>query len=303
MNFLSDSLQNYANLLVGLMPVNYIPTRCVNECPLVFIRVGISIQKQIDSHLDKTRPAALKIWSCLSSNEQDWNVKLKASLQQADRRKLTAAVLMGSVLIATLCLKPWVAFATSATVKSVPLSLKRVFNVAARRESSMHWDDTIYKKKVSKFLKWGSAKCGDCTKHPILLNNISENTFLINVHLQLSNFWKRQWKESYLDTCSAIMKYLKIWDQILLTSLQYSRTPQLAGVISEFWWKTMPKKKDYCLNFEKLISSFTIQNEHLLLLCCCFIYKWVLFAQKYTVLLSTLRRNASTALNRQQWTQ
>ena len=70
------------------MPANYIPTRYVNPCPLVFVRVGISIQKRVDSHLDKTRPAASKIWSCPSSNEQDQNVKLNASLQQADRKKI-----------------------------------------------------------------------------------------------------------------------------------------------------------------------------------------------------------------------
>ena len=55
------------------------------------------------------------------------------------QKKLTASVLMGFVLIATLCLKPWVAFTTSAPVKScVHLSLKKIFNVVARRESSMH---------------------------------------------------------------------------------------------------------------------------------------------------------------------
>ena len=85
------------------------------------------------------RPPASKIWSCLFSNEQDQNVKLKASLQQADRRKLTASVLMDFVLIATLCLKPWVAFITSVLVRScVPVTLKRIFNVVAKRESSMH---------------------------------------------------------------------------------------------------------------------------------------------------------------------
>ena len=114
---------------------NYIPTRCVNPCLPVFIRVGIWTQKRVDSHLDKTRRAALRIWSCPISNEQDQNVKLKASLQQADRRKLTASVLMGFVLIGTLCWKPWVAFTTSVPVKScVPLSLKKIFNVVARRE-------------------------------------------------------------------------------------------------------------------------------------------------------------------------
>ena len=87
----------------------------------------------------KTRPAAFKIWSCPISNEQDQNVKLKASLQQADRKKLTALVLMGFVLIATLYLKPCVAFTTSVPVKScVLLSLKRIINAVARRESSMH---------------------------------------------------------------------------------------------------------------------------------------------------------------------
>ena len=42
--------------------------------------------------------------------------------------------------------------------------------------------------KVSKLSQCGSVNGGDCTKHPILLNNISENTFLTDVHLQLSNF-------------------------------------------------------------------------------------------------------------------
>ena len=138
---------------------------------------------------DKTRPAAVKKWSCPISNEQDQNVKLKASLPQADRRKLTASLLMGVVLIATLRLKAWVAFSTSVPVKSfVLLSLKKIFNVAAKRESSMHWDDTIYKRMVSRLLKCGSANGGDCTKQPILLNNISENTLPKGVHLQLSNF-------------------------------------------------------------------------------------------------------------------
>ena len=139
MKLLSKSLQTYANLLLGLMPANYNATRCFNRCPPVFIRVWISIQKRVDPHLDKTRPAALKIWSCLISNEQDQNVKLNASLQQADRRKMTASVLMGFVFIVTLYLKPWVAFTTSVPAKScVFLSLKRIFNVVARRESSLH---------------------------------------------------------------------------------------------------------------------------------------------------------------------
>ena len=139
MKVLFENQQTYANLLLELTLANYTPTRSVNPCRPAFIRVGISIQRRVGSYLNKTRPAALKKWSCLIFKVQDLIVKLKASLQQADRRKLTASVLMGFVLSATLCLKPWVAFTTSVPVKScVLLSPKKKFNVGARRESSMH---------------------------------------------------------------------------------------------------------------------------------------------------------------------
>ena len=90
MKYLSKSLQTHASLLLELMPANYTPTRCANPCPPVFIHVGISNQKPVDSHLDKTRPVALKLWSCLILNVQDLIVKLRASTLQADRRKLIA---------------------------------------------------------------------------------------------------------------------------------------------------------------------------------------------------------------------
>ena len=122
-----------------MMPDTHIPIRCVNPCLPVFIRVEILIQRRLALRLDKARPATLKIWSCHISNEQDQNVKLKASLQQADRKKLTASVLMGVVLIAALCLKPWVAFTNFVPVKScVPLSLKKIINVVSGKKSSMH---------------------------------------------------------------------------------------------------------------------------------------------------------------------
>ena len=44
----------YANQLLELMPANYTPIWCVNPCPLVFIRVGISIHEPVVSHPDKT---------------------------------------------------------------------------------------------------------------------------------------------------------------------------------------------------------------------------------------------------------
>ena len=139
MKLLSRGLQTYANLMLEFMPANYTPTRCANPCPPVFIRVGISIQKPEDSHLDKTRPVALKIWSCLIFNVQDLIVKLRAFTLQADRRKLIASVLMGFVLIATLCLKQWDAFTTFVPVKSCAHpSLKKISNEAVGEENSMN---------------------------------------------------------------------------------------------------------------------------------------------------------------------
>ena len=50
------------------------------------------------------------------------------------QKKIDCSVLMGFVLIATLYLKPCVAFTTSVPVKSCVLfSVKRIFNVVARR--------------------------------------------------------------------------------------------------------------------------------------------------------------------------
>ena len=159
---------NICMLLLELMPANYTPTRCANPCPPVFIRVGISIQKTVDSHLDKTRPVALKKWSCLIFNVQDLIAKLRASTLQADRRKLIALVLMGFVLIAILCLKQWVAFTTFVPVKSCAhLSTKKMSNVAVGKKNSMNWGEAIYRRKFSLSLKCGNVSGGDFTRQPL----------------------------------------------------------------------------------------------------------------------------------------
>ena len=139
MKLLSESLQTYANLLLGLMPANHTRTRCVNLCPPVFLRVGILIQKAVYSHLDETRPVVLKIWSCLIFNEQDLIAKLRASPLQANRRKVTVSELMGFVLIVIRCLRQWVTFTTFVPVKSsTHLSLKKISNVAVGKGNSMN---------------------------------------------------------------------------------------------------------------------------------------------------------------------
>ena len=101
LNLYFESVQTYANQLLALMLANFTEIRCVNSCPPVFIRVGMSIQRQVDSYLDNTR-VSLKICSCPIFNEQDRIAKMKASIQKAHRRKVTASALMGFFFIATL---------------------------------------------------------------------------------------------------------------------------------------------------------------------------------------------------------
>ena len=185
---LSESLRTYANLSLELMPANFTPTRCANPCPPVFIRVGIWIQKPVDSYLDRTRPVALKIWSCLMFNVQDLIVKLRASTLQADRRKLIASVLMGFVLIATLCFKQWFASTIFSPVKSCAhLSLNKISNEAVGEENSMNWAEAKYRRNVSLSLKCGNVSGWDFTRPPLKLNYISERISFTDDHLQNSN--------------------------------------------------------------------------------------------------------------------
>ena len=131
------------------MQANYTSTRCANPCPFVFTQVGNSFQKPIKSHLVRTRSGFLKKWLCPTSNEQDQIAKLRASIQQADK-KMTAPLSIVFVLIATLCSKQWAAFTTFVPVKnSGRLSLKRILNVVVKRESSIIRDEAIYKKSFS----------------------------------------------------------------------------------------------------------------------------------------------------------
>ena len=81
----------------------------------------------------------MKIWASPIFNEQEQIAKLRASIQQADSRKMTASVLIDFVVIATLCSKQWATFTSFVPVKKFDhLSLKKVFNVVVKRESWMN---------------------------------------------------------------------------------------------------------------------------------------------------------------------
>ena len=120
------------NQLWGLMLAIYTSARCVNLHPPVLTRAEISIYRQENSHLAETRSVALKMWSSPIFNEEDQIAKLRASIQQVDRRKLTALVLMVFFLNAILCSKQWAAF-TFFVKRLVRLSLKTIFNVVVKK--------------------------------------------------------------------------------------------------------------------------------------------------------------------------
>ena len=87
--------------------------------------------------------------------EQDQIATSRASIQQADKRKLTASVLTDFVLIATLFSKHWTAFTIFIPVKKCDrLASKRVFNVAVKRERereiSANSHEALYERHVSK---------------------------------------------------------------------------------------------------------------------------------------------------------
>ena len=160
------------------------------------MHTGLYTRWDIDLDTSRITPrqnktVALKIWSCLIFNVQDLIVKLRASTQQADRRKLIASVLMGFILVAILCLKQWVAFTTFVPVKSsTHLSLKEISNVAVGKENSMNCDEAIYRRKVSLSLKCGNVSAGDFTRQPLMLSYISETISPTDGHLQNNNSWK-----------------------------------------------------------------------------------------------------------------
>ena len=265
MKLLFESLQTSANLLLRLMPANHIPTRCESI---------------------------------------DQNVKLKASLQQADKKKLTASVLMGFFLIVTLCLKPWVAFTTSLPVKScVFLSLKRIFNVVARRALDALRRHNIQEKgyKVIEMWEcewWRLYKTTKTVKKHIrehfpyrrslaaeqLLEEIKEGKLV--GHVQCIIELPEKLRANFANFPPIIRNTLVSKSDIGDLMSNYAEEKRLMS---------QPRRM--------LISSFTLQNWRLNAPLLLFYLQLALVCTKKYRFLSTLQRNSSTGLCSQQWTQ
>ena len=86
---LPESRQTFANLLLGLMRANYTPTRCVNLCPLVFIRVVISIQNPEDSPSTKQDPFLWKYGHVLFSTYKTSDCKIESFYTTGGQKKFS----------------------------------------------------------------------------------------------------------------------------------------------------------------------------------------------------------------------
>ena len=65
---------------------------------------------------------------------------------------------------------------------------------------------------------------GDCTEQVIMSKEISEKTFVTDVHLQLSTYQMNEKTENTLGMFNAALKYPNNWEPISLTSLHSSST-------------------------------------------------------------------------------
>ena len=166
-----------------LIRVNCVPTQCVNLCHQDFTLFGIFIRIPIDLYRDR-RPAALKIWSCLFFfNEQEQNVKLKASMQQADNKNGCFSV-DGVFLLATLSLKLWDPFITFAPVnKCVPSLTEADIQRGPKRRTGCVETDFYKTKRLHCYWNMG-VWVVETTKQALESKNIWGKSFRTDVHLQ-----------------------------------------------------------------------------------------------------------------------
>ena len=189
MKLLFENQKTHANLLLGLTLANYTPySMCQPMSTGLYTRWDFdsetsrfiprqnktrSLENMVMSYFQRTRPEC-EIESFLTTGRQK---KIDCfSVDGFCSHCNTVFEAMGCFYHFCPCkeLRP------SLTEEDIQRGSKKRELDAMRRH--------YIQERVSRFLKCGSANGGDCTKNPMLLNNISEDTFPTDVHLQLSNF-------------------------------------------------------------------------------------------------------------------
>ena len=164
----------------------------------------------------------------------------------------------------------------------------------------MNLDEVTCRKKASFFLKCGPVSGGDCTRQPLMLDNMSEELSLTDFNDKLPTpKGNEEWKTVWL--CS-----MRRW-------ITWKFDNQLCSLPSNLQ-EHFSKQEWYCGHIEslclrrrnnlsipkKMISSSTIQNATPSPPLLLFHLQLGLVVTKINVLLSTFQRIVSTALYSQE---
>ena len=127
------------------MQANFILTQCVNLCLQDCTQDTSFMQTCKYSSPVRTNLEVSKTWSWIF-NERDRTAELKPFTQQELGRRLTVSMPMGSVLIATQCLKQWDVFITVFVKRHDLPQLKKTFNVE-QKEGTGWSAETAYREE------------------------------------------------------------------------------------------------------------------------------------------------------------
>ena len=208
---------------------------------------------------------------------------------------------MGFVLFAILCLNQWVDFTTFVLVRSsAQISLKKISNVAVRKENSMNWDEAIYRRRFSLSLKCGNVSGGVFTRQPLMLNYISDSfpySRSLTEH-QLLEEIKKGNLVGYVqcdleDLRRNFAKFPPIFKNTLISK----------NAMTWLNRKVCRRRKYNISTSENVDIKFPHYKTELWLLFCFFYLQLGLFVTKTQFCWVHSRKNVSMALYRQQWTQ
>ena len=159
---------------MGLTLANFTPTRCFNRYRPVFIIVGISIQKRVDSYLDKTRPAALKIWSCLIFQQRRPECEIESCFTTSRQKKIDCFSVDWFCSHCNTVFEAMGCFYHFCPCQELRPSLTEevVQRGSQKRELDALRRHYIQEKSFKVFEMWECVG-RDCPKQPIKLENIS----------------------------------------------------------------------------------------------------------------------------------
>ena len=187
MKLLFESLQTYANLLLGLTLANYRYWMCQPMHSGLYTRCEFDSEtRRFTPRQNKTRSFENMVMSYFQRTRPE--CEIESFFTTGRQKKYVCFSVDGFCSHCNTVFEAMVCFYHICLCQELRLSLteKDIQRDGKKREFDALRRHYI-ERTASRLMKRGSANGGDCTKQPILLNNISENTFFTGFLLQLSN--------------------------------------------------------------------------------------------------------------------